>query len=407
MRGLIGTMVRPRAATSLDLLRSFFAQPSASGENVTIDSALRVSTVLDCVRVLAEGVSQVDLRIMKRRADGGADPATEHALYWPLFLQPNPWQSSFRFRETLMMHVALAGNFFAFKNLVRGRIVELIPFEPGQVTVDRRDDWSLVYTVRAPDGAVEEFPEASIWHVRGPSWNGWMGLEAVKLAREAIGLAMAAESTQAKLHRNSLRTSGLYSLEGRLDENSYKRLRAFIENHLTGAEQFKPFILDRGAKFHPTAMSGVDSQHLETRRHQVEEICRQFRVMPVMVGHPADMAARAAMEQIFIAHVVHTLMPWYRRLEQDIAVGLMEPRDRRIYFADFDEHGLMRGALKDQAEYFSKALGAGGGRGWLTQNDVRRIVGENPLADGDELPQPTNQPQPNNQPAPENEEPMP
>jgi HK97 family phage portal protein len=221
-----------------------------------------------------------------------------------------------------------------------------------------------------------------------------MGLAAVDQAREAIGLAMAAESTQARMHRNSLRTGGLYSVDRGLNDPEYKRLRAWIDRHLDADEQFKPLLLDRAAKFTPTAMTGVDSQHIETRRHQVEEICRHFRVMPVMVGHPADMAARAAMEQIFIAHVVHTLMPWYRRLEQDIAVGLLDARERQTHFADFDEHGLLRGALKDQAEYFSKALGSGGGRGWLTQNEVRQIVGQNPHPDGNELPEPLNAPAP-------------
>lgn len=391
MRGLFGTLAGgPKAADAETILRSLYVRPAKSGENVTAKTALQVPTVLACVRLLAWGVAQVELQIMKRRSDGGADPATDHPLYWPLYQQPNAWQTSFRFRETLMAHLVLCGNAFVFKNRVRGRIVELIPFEPGQVIVERRADWSLVYKVRSETGVVQEFPQEAIWHLRGPSWNSWMGLEAVALAREAIGLAMAAETTQAKLHKNSLRASGLYSVDGNLTDAQYKMLRAWIDDYLNAEEMFKPLILDRAAKFTPTAMSGVDSQHIETRRHQIEQICQAFGVLPVMIGHPADMAARAAVEQITIMHSVNCIGPWYKRLEEDINVGLLDPADRRTHFADFDERGLMRAALKDQAEYYSKALGSGGAPGWLTQNDVRREVGYNPLPEGDALPKPTN-----------------
>lgn len=399
MRGLFGTMVRNDAMRTADaetILRSLFYNPSKSGEHVDIHRALRTATVFDCVRVLAEGVAQVELHIKKRRKDGGADLAPEHELYWLLHQQPNEWQTSFRFRETLMIHAALAGNFFAYKSRIGPGfpIRALIPFEPGQVTVTRRDDYTLSYSVRAENGEKMEFPGESIWHIRGPSWNSWMGLEVVALAREAIGLAMAAETTQARLHKNSLRSSGLYSVEGTLTEIQHSQLEQWVDDHLDPDKIFRPLILDHAAKFTPTAMTGVDAQHLETRKHQIEEICREFRVMPVMVGHPADMAARAAMEQIFIAHVVHTLMPWYRRLEQDIVTGLMNPRDRQVYFADFNERELMRGDMKAQGEYYSKALGAGGSQGWLTPNDVRLDIGENPIPGGDKLPQPTNLPAP-------------
>lgn len=391
MSGLMGALAAPRNAemSSLDFLKHLGGwRPSKSGESVTTKTALEVTTVLDCVRVLAEGVSQVDLNIKKRLKDGGSEIAVDHPLQQVLAVQPNPWQSSFTFRETMMFHLALTNDFVAFKNKSMGVVEELIPFEPERVSITRLKDGRRNYKVSFPDGASKDFPDEAIWHVTGPSWNSWSGLPAVQMAKEAIGLALAAESTQAKMHKNSLRMSGVYSVEGNLPKPQYLELRAFIEEHTDPDQAFKPLIIDRNGKFTQTNMSGVDAQHIETRKHQVEEICRAFRVMPVMVGHPADMAARAAMEQIFIAHVTHTLMPWYKRIEQAILIGLMTPADRKKHFADFDEYDLLRGAMKDQAEYFSKALGAGGGKGWLTQNDVRRRVGENPLPDGDDLPQP-------------------
>jgi HK97 family phage portal protein len=394
MRGLFGTLAgAPRADVSAEtILRNLFVRPSKSGENVTEHTALEVSAVLCCARVLMEGVAQVSLEVKKLRKDGGADPAKDHPLYWLLYQQPNKWQTSFRFRETLMAHTALSGNFFAYKNVVRGEIRELIPFLPEWVTVKQNPDWSLTYTVRAHNGQAQEFPQEAIWHVRGPSWNSWMGLRAVHLARESIGLAMASESTQARLHKNSLRSSGVYSVERTLTDDQHKRLTAWIENHLRLEDAFKPLILDSSAKFTPITMNGVDSQHIETRKLQIEEICRHFRVMPIMVGLSDKTATYASAEQMFIAHVVHTLMPWYQRIEQDIEVGLMSQTDRRLYCADFDERELMRGAMKDQAEYYSKALGAGGSPAWLTPNEIRRDVGENPIPGGEDLPKPTNVP---------------
>lgn len=152
-----------------------------------------------------------------------------------------------------------------------------------------------------------------------------------------------------------------------------------------------PLIIDREGKFQPTAMTGVDQQLIETRRHQVESICRRFRVMPLMVGHPADMAARAATESIFLTHVTHTLMPWYQRIEQSADINLLSEEERAAgYYTKLNPDALMRGATKDQGEYFAKALGSGGGKGWMSQNDVRDTLdldrSDDPEAD--KLPQP-------------------
>ena len=134
----------------------------------------------------------------------------------------------------------------------------------------------------------------------------------------------------------------------------------------------KPMILDNGAKFENTQMSGVDAQHLETRRFQVEEICRAMRVMPIMIGQADKTATYASAEQMFLAHVVHTMMPWYERLEQSADVNLLSDEDRRQgLYTKFNPNALMRGAAKDRGEFYAKALGAGGTPAWMTQDEVR------------------------------------
>ncbi len=161
------------------------SRASKSGQSVTWSTALQVATVLACVRVLADGVAQVPLKLFRERSDGrGSEVETDHPLSRVLYRRPNPWQTSYTFRETMMLHLVLCGNFFAFKNMIKGQVRELLPIEPGHVEVKRNRDLSLVYYVRNDEGQRKEYPGDTILHLRGPSWNSWMGMEAVKLARD-------------------------------------------------------------------------------------------------------------------------------------------------------------------------------------------------------------------------------
>lgn len=372
MRGLFGALAERKSA--LTSLPGFMLSPeSKSGVVVNVQSALEVTTVLACARVLAEGVSQVQWQVMKRRPGGGADPAPDHPLYRLLHRRPNFYQTSFEFREQVMLHLVLCGNAFVYLSRgVGGKVLELLPLEPGRVSVERLRDMSLQYTVRGYDETTKIIPSDLIWHIRGPSWNGYMGMEAVRQAREAIGLAVSLEAAHSELHKNGPQFSGTYAVEGSLTVEQQGRLTTWIKNHAKGA----PLVLDRSAKWQSHTMTGVDAQHIETRNHQIEEICSAFRVMPIMIGHSDKAATYASAEQMFIAHVVHSLTPWAERIEQSADVNL--PVGDGFYTL-LDLRGMMRGALKDQAEYYAKALGAGGGPAWMTQDEVRDEVDLNPM----------------------------
>lgn len=376
---------------SLELFREIYGTPPAkSGQMVNRNTALQVSTVFACLRVIADGVAQVPLKLYRERQDGkGSDPATDHPLYNVLYRKPNDWQTSFAFRETMIFHAALCGNFYAFINRVRnGQVAELIPIEPHRVSVKQNPDFSLTYSITGLNGQVADVAQENIWHVRGPSWNSWSGLEIVKIAREAIGLTMAIESDQAHLYKNGVRASGTYSFEGTLKPEQYKDLRKYIKEY-QAEEGGGPLILDRAAKWLAQSMSGVDAQTLESRRMQVEEVCREFRVMPIMAGHADKAATYASAEQMFIAHKVHCLAPWYGRIEQSIDNDLLNgPNDKGIY-SKFNDQALVRGSGVDQANMFAKALGSGGSPAWMTQNEVRAMLEMNPIEGGDELPAPT------------------
>ena len=388
-----------KATSTLDIFREIYGpKQSKSGENVGLKEAIRCATVFACARVIATGIAQVPLKLFQENeATDVKRPARSHPLYRVLHRKPNPWQTSYEFREMLGLHLSLAGRAYCFKTVVGGQVKELIPFEPGKVTTELGDDGvRIIYKVTGRDGQVREFDEGLIWHLKGPSWNGWEGMDALDLAREAVGLSIAAEASQGRLHKNGVRAAGVYSVEGTLNGQQHKELRKFLADNYAGENSGLPMVVDRAAKWLPLALSGVDAQHLETRRFQVEEVCRAMGVMPIMVFSTDKATTYASAEAMFQAHVIHTLAPWWERIEQSIDCNLLTERDDRDgIYAKFVGQGLLRGSMKDRADYFAKALGSGGSPAWMTPDEVRRMEEMNPMGgDAAKLPVASNVPKP-------------
>lgn len=383
---------------TLDLFREIYGGRAAStGQTVTWSRALEVATVLACCKVIGEGIAQVPWKVFLDDGDDIRNAQAAHPLYRLLYRKPNRWQTSFEFRETVAFHTILTGNAYIFVGRVgiAREIRELVPLEPHYMTVEKTAGNVLHYKFSPPNATPTVFSADTIWHLRGPSWNSWMGLDAVKLAREAIALAMAAESAHGEMHKGGARVAGTYAVDGPLSPDKYNQIAAWLDRYAMGGDRAgKPLILDMGAKWLSQQMTGVDAQHLETRKHQIEEICRAFRVMPIMVGYSDKAATYASAEQMFIAHVVHTLAPWYERIEQSADINLLTDEERaRGFYTKFIPNGLMRGAARDRAEFYSRALGAGGSQGWMTANEVRALEEMKKHPDGDTLPKPsTSQP---------------
>lgn len=369
-------------SSSLDLWREIYGgQPAKSGVVVTWNTALTVATALACVRVKANGIAQVPLKIFRQTDNGrNREAAVDHDLYDLLHRRPNDWQTSFEFRQTIEFHRQLMGNAYVFLNRVNGRIVEMIPLDPGRVGVRRARDYSLSYEVAADDGTKQEFPAESIWHLRGPSWNGWSGLEVIKLAREALGLSLAAEESQARFHKNGAQSSGLVSVDGVVGPQQYEDLTAWVKKQISGDALHSPLILDRAAKFTQMAMTGVDAQHLETRSHQREEICLALGVYPQVLGIGDKAPTYASAEQFFGAHVVNTLGPEYEAWEQSADVNLLTEDDRRKgLYVKFIVNGLLRGSMKDRADYYTKMANIRA----LNPNEIRALEEMNSYEGGD------------------------
>ena len=384
-----------RKNSTLEIFREIYGgflggSGARSGVDVTWNSALQVATVHACVRVIADGIAQVPWLIYQKR-DGITKVADDHALA-PLLrstMCARLCLTKFELLETVMLHVLLTGNAYLFVGRVgrERKIKEIFPIEPQRVSPQRTSDGAMFYRLTDFAGQSQEFTSDTIWHIRGPSWNSWLGLNATRLAREAIGLSIALEQTHAELHRNGAKMSGLYTVAGQLSTERYDKLEAWMAQFAVGGSKAgKPMILDSGADFKPTMLNGVDAQHLETRAHQISEICRHFRVMPVMVGLSERTQGYNGVEQLMIAHVTHTLMPWFHRLEQSADLNLLSQDDRDAGFTTkFNTHALLRGASRDRGEYYAKALGAGGSPAWMTPNEIREIEDLNPLASGNEL----------------------
>ena len=249
-----------------------------SGATVTRESALQVSVVLCCVRAIAEGVAQVPWLVMQesRTAAGKVTRVAQrnHPLFDLLHRKPNRWQTSFAFRETLLLHILLGptGAAYAFRSRSSdGRTIELVLMDPHRVKETVSAVGEVSYTVRGASGEQRQLGESDVWRIAGPSWTGTEALPLIRLAREAIGLAAAVEETQAQLHANGVRASGTYSVDGALSPKQYDELKGWIAKEFSGITKAgAPFILDRGAKWTPLSMTSVDAQHLETRRHHVE-----------------------------------------------------------------------------------------------------------------------------------------
>ncbi len=369
------------ATSSLDILRELIGgYQSKAGVPVNWRTALETSTVLACTRVISEGIAQVPFKLFRQQGRM-RNSATDHPVYQLLYRRPNDWQTSFEFREMLSMHLVLTNNAFVFINRGIGETpMELLPFEPGWVAV-KRDTFGAppTYRVTPPSGGSFDVPHENMWHLRGPSWNGWMGLDGVKLAREAIGLAKAAEEFGSAFFANGARPGGLLTTEQALDIEATGRLKkAWEEAHQGSGRAMKMALLGGGLKYVPLSQTPEEAQFIETRRMQVEEVCRTMRVMPIMVGFSDKTATYASAEQMFLAHVIHTLMPWYERIEQSAETNLLLEQERQDgYYAKLMPQGLMRGAHKDRSEYYKNMTLIGA----MTQNEVRELEDMNPSDD--------------------------
>lgn len=355
-----------------------FSAPSANGPTTT-EEMLGVNAVFTAGRVIAEGVAQMPVRLIEELPGGRTRFATEHWAHRLIAKRPNSWMTAYEFKEGMTFAAAVAPAAIAIKVEVNGTVRELLPVPPGAWRVEQSSDYGVRYAITFIDGRIEYFGQHQVFAFRGVSLDGVSAVPVIQRARRAIGLTQALEAQQTKHASSGGRPSGILSFTGEITEQTRDDLKASWQQRFGPGGEGGIAILDQGATFTPMSQSMVDNQFIESRRFAIEEIARAFRVQPIMLMQADKASTFASAEQMFKMHVVHTLMPWATRFEQALTRDLLPATERDRYRFDFDESELLRGDAASQADYFTKALGAGGQPAWMAVNEVREAVGLDPV----------------------------
>jgi HK97 family phage portal protein len=348
-----------------------------AGVHISEESSLGVTAVYACVKIIAESIASLPLHLI-RETSGIRTRARDHPLYGVLHDLANEETTSLNFREACLASLLLWGNAYARIERHNGHVTALWFLKPQRMDVYRDTNTSkLIYRYTTETGQLVEFDAHEIFHVIGFSLDGLKGMSPIQQAKQTIGLTFATEEYGAKFFANGARPGGVLETPGVVKDP--ERLRASWNAQFQGSRNsHKIAVLEEGIKYHSIGIPPDEAQFLETRKFQLSEICRIFRVPPHMIAD-LDRATFSNIEHQSIEFVQHTLRPWIVRYEQAIYKCLLSKEERHLYYAKFNVDGLLRG------DYHSRMQGYAIGRqnGWLSANDIRELEDMNPIKDGD------------------------
>ena len=374
LSGLFRTRDAPTNRTSGSAY-SFFMGGSTSGKRVNERTAMQMTAVYSCVRILSEAIAGLPLHVYKYNETGGKEKAVDHPLYFLLHDEPNPEMTSFVFRETLMTHLLLWGN--AYAQIIRngkGEVVSLYPLMPDRMTVNRDTKGQLYYEYQVSNddaptvkGSTVILKPSDVLHIPGLGFDGLVGYSPIAMAKNAIGMAIACEEYGAKFFANGANPSGVLEHPGTLKDPA--KVRDSWNAAFGGSSNsHKVAVLEEGLKYTPISISPNEAQFLETRKFQIDEIARIFRVPPHMVGD-LEKSSFSNIEQQSLEFVKYTLDPWVSRWEQAIARSLFSQTEKTTYFIKFNVDGLLRGDYQSRMQGYSIGRNAG----WMSANDIREL----------------------------------
>lgn len=372
--GLFRTRDAPKDRTSGSAY-TFLMGGSTAGKNVNERSAMQMTAVYACVRILSEAIAGLPLHMYRYKDEGGKEKALDHSLYQLLHDEPNPEMTSFVFRETLMTHLLLWGN--AYAQIIRngkGEVIALYPLMPNRMSVNRDKNGMLYYQYQksnddAPtmEGSSVILSPSEVLHVPGLGFDGLVGYSPIAMAKNAIGLSIAAEEYGAKFYANGAAPSGVLEHPGVLKDPA--KVRDSWNAAFGGSSNsHKVAVLEEGLKYTPISISPNEAQFLETRKFQIDEIARIFRVPPHMVGD-LEKSSFSNIEQQSLEFVKYTLDPWVVRWEQSLSRALLSPEEKKTYFFKFNVDGLLRGSYHERMQGYSIGIQ----NGFMCPNDVREL----------------------------------
>ena len=349
-----------------------------TGVNVTEKTALNATAVFACVRILSETLASLPLPVYSRLDGGGKKRAPEHRLYNILHDAPNPYMTSFVFRETLMGHLVTWGNAYAnIKRDGRGQVVGLWPLRPDRMEEIKWENGKLKYYYRLQDGSISVINSSAVLHIAGLGFDGLVGYSPIRQAADAVGLSLATEEYGSRFFRNGAKPAGVLRHPGRLKEDARENLRkSWNEMHQGLQNQHRIAILEEGMEYTQIGLPPEDSQFLQTRKFQLLEIARMYRIPPHMLAD-LERATFSNIEHQSIDFVVHTIRPWLVRWEQAIKQKLFLPEERGKYFAEFLVDGLLRGDTQSRYDAYQKGFQVGG----FSVNEILELENRNPIGE--------------------------
>ncbi|MUV39469.1 putative portal protein [Lentibacillus sp. JNUCC-1] len=356
----------------------FKGSETSSGVSINEETAMNITSVYAAQKVIYETIASLPLLMYKRKEKGKQrDP--DHHLYNLLHDEPNEEMTSFTFFELMQHHLLTWGNAYAEKEVDgMGRPLSLWPLNPAKTQVLRNPQTKrLEYFTTTPDGMTFKIPKDRMFHVAGLG-NGIVGKSPIRMHREAIGLAKATEEFGARFFGEGATPSGIIEYPGALDDEAYERfVKDTRDAHSGLSKAHKLMILEQGLKYHQVGIPPEDAQFLETRKFQLNEIARIYRVPPHLIGD-LEKATFSNIEHQSIEFVTHTIRPWLVRWEQAIKMQLFLPSEKKTHFAEFLIDGLLRGDIKSRYEAYAIARQ----NGWYSANDIRGLENDNPLPEG-------------------------
>jgi len=345
---------------------SFLFGPTASGKTVNERTAMQITAVYACVRILSETLASLPLNIY-RQTENGKEKALNHPLYRILHDEPNDEMTSFVFRETLMSHLLLWGNAYAqIIRDARGRVVALYPLLPDRMEIYRTQTDEIYYEYQSDKGTAVLRKE-DVLHIPALGFDGIKGYSPIAMAKNAIGIAIATEEYGAKFFSNGASPGGVLEHPGVVKDP--KRIRdSWNEIYQGSSNAHRIAVLEEGMKFTPIGIPPEQAQFIATRKFQLNEIARIFRVPPHMIGD-LDRSSFSNIEQQSLEFVKYTLDPWVVRWEMALKKALLTPYEKQEYFIKFNVDGLLRGDYKSRMEGYA----VGRQNGWLSANDIREL----------------------------------
>ena len=363
---------------------SFLFGRTTSGKPVNERTAMQTTAVYACVRILAEAVASLPLHVYEYQDDGGKKLVHDHPLYYLLHDEPNPEMTSFVFRETLMSHLLIWGN--AYAQIIRdgaGRVLGLYPLLPDKMDVQRDDRGNIYYVYSRNSDENPMFKEygdirlkaEEVLHIPGLGFDGLIGYSPIAMAKNAVGMTLACEEYGASFFANGANPGGVLEHPGVLKDPS--KVRESWNSVYRGVNNaHKIAVLEEGMKYQQIGIPPEEAQFLETRKFQINEIARLYRIPPHMIGD-LDKSSFSNIEQQSLEFVKYTLDPWVIRWEQSLQRSLLLPGEKGKYFIKLNVDGLLRG------DYQSRMNGYAVGRqnGWFSANDIREMENMNPIPD--------------------------